>query len=192
MKLKPFLLFALFFLAFSGTSAAQNASADSAISFRPYRNSIYIELGGNAVFGSVNYERLFPYAAAPGTTLALRVGGFFHPGNNDSGVKNILIIPLESSAFWGRRAVKPELGFGLTYLQSYSVQDDLHEEGYKYTEFLPVFRFGLRYEKPGKPYVARLALTPLVIAVLEDPGTYMPPVLPWLGLSVGYHFGKQK
>src|SRR5690606_32228406 len=99
-----FLLFCLFYLAFSGHVQAQ--TKPDPVPVQPFRNAVYLEFGGNAYIGSLNYERRFFAAAKPATTFALRIGGLYVPFKGRNGEPEYLLaVPVEASAFWGKRAV---------------------------------------------------------------------------------------
>src|SRR5688572_2995943 len=101
---KLYLLFCLFLLAVSGKSWAQNKSGPEA-DFVFYRNSVYAELGGNGVVGSINYERLI-YLPTADATMAMRAGGIFIPEGLDGGkLKYEMIIPVEVSFIRGKKPV---------------------------------------------------------------------------------------
>ena len=168
---------------------AQNIISDSNEAVKPFKNSVYAELGGNGIVGSINYERLFYSAYRPTTIVAMRLGFMYLPYKGPAGEPEYMqTIPWEVSVFWGKKAIKPEIGFGATYFQSYDGPDRYSDEGY--TEFLvmPVFRLGIRYDKPDKHMFWRLGFTPaLIIEASSGP----PQLFPWGGLSFGYKFGRK-
>lgn len=178
------ILFCLFWVAFSARSGAQPLAADSASKAAPYRNSVYLEFLGNAGIGSVNYERLVLTRNDP--NVAIRVGGLLLPDRKRS---YLLLLPTEVSFINGKRNLKFEFGFGLTYVKYYD-----RELEYDGTEveipntWLPVLRLGGRYQVPGSPFFARLAFTPQFIGH-DNPDS--GPILPWGGLSFGYSFGRK-
>src|SRR6476620_10684294 len=117
---KLWLLFFLFLLAFSESAYAQTPEGKLLPESGLYRNSVFIELAGNAGALSLNYERLVPLAA-PGKTLVLRAGTFLAPnriGHNNYSYE--LVLPFEASMLMGKRNVKFELGFGVTFDRYYS------------------------------------------------------------------------
>jgi len=188
--IKTFLLFFLFCIAFSERSGAQTIQPGMEAMPDLYRNSLYLEIGGNGGDApSLNYERLIPLAA-PNKTLALRIGGFYAVNGNFREDYNYeLRVPLEASILMGKRAVKLELGFGITFDRYYrSNLDSLGERGrYSTNEFAPLLRIGGRWQQPGKHWFVRVGFTP----VLQENYTVIPyPFSPWAGISVGYNFGK--
>jgi len=182
-----FLLFCLFCIAFSGRSFAQISAPETGAVPDLYRNSIYLEIGGNGGLLTLNYERLIPLAA-PHKMLALRVGGLFVPsGSRQTGYDYEFYLPLEVSVLMGKRAVKLELGLGTTIFGnggSY-LNNGQQLESYHRLEALSVLRVGGRWQKPGKNWFVRVGFTP----VLQENYTVIPyPFSPWAGISVGYNF----
>ena len=190
---KSFLLSCLFWLAFYGKVWAQ-VEPDSIINPNSYRNSVYAELGGNGVAGSVNYERLI-YLAASDATMALRIGGIFIPEGYDGGkLKYEMLVPFEVSFFRGSKAVKFEMGFGVTYYRYRYLYAGYYgtNEPEKEDIFIPVCRIGGRWQLPQKPYFIRLAFTPIMVIVAPVNFEFVLPGVPWAGLSFGYSFGKRR
>ena len=113
---RKFLLFCLFSIAFSGKIKAQIAPVDTSVQIFPYRNSFYIELGGNAMVGSFNYERIVDLPNN-GTKLAFRLGGIFIPviGILGGPTTHEVFVPAEISLICGKKAFRPEFGAGFTY-----------------------------------------------------------------------------
>jgi hypothetical protein len=98
------LLFCLFALLLSKSGFAQVAEITPLPQL--YRNSVYLELAGNAGVLSLNYERLIPVANSR-KTLALRAGGIMAPyGNRRDRFGFEFAIPVEASMLMGKRAVK--------------------------------------------------------------------------------------
>ena len=187
---KVVLLFCLIQIAFSGRILAQVPVFNSEPQPILYRNSIYIELAGNAgAAPSLNYERLIPFTAS-NKTLVLRVGGIYAVnGNLREDYNYELLVPLEASVLLGQKAVKLELGFGITLDRYFwSNVDTLGERiNHSTNEFVPLLRIGGRWQKPGKHWFVRVGFTP----ILQEHYTAIKfPFSPWAGISVGYNFGK--
>jgi hypothetical protein len=167
---------------------AQNVVLPTETAPELYRNSFYVELGGNAMALSLNYERLIPFAK-PGNTLALRIGGIVGPnGRFGPNMGYEFYLPLEASVFMGKRAVKLELGLGTT-IWGYGRRDFNtfgQPENYNYLEAVPVLRIGGRWQKPGEHWFVRVGFTPFL---QENYTVIKYPFSPWAGISVGYNFG---
>ena len=185
---KAVLLFGLLCLTFSGKSFGQIAGPAAQVIPELYRNSIYLEIGGNGGVGSLNYERLVPFAK-PGNMLALRIGTIFAPyGRPGPDFGYEFYLPLEASMLLGKRAVKLELGLGTTIWGYGGRRSDSFgpAERYSYLEAVPVFRVGGRWQQPGKHWFMRVGFTP----ILQENYTVIPyPFSPWAGISVGYNLG---
>jgi hypothetical protein len=111
------LLFCLFWVAFPSLVRAQSLEADSVANPVFFRNSLYVELGGNGLFGSLNYERVFSFASSD-KRITFRVGGIFIPNGVYEGKKRYMMtVPVEVGFFWGKGKFKPEFGLGFTYYQ---------------------------------------------------------------------------
>lgn len=187
---KARLLFCLAGLVFSGKAFAQQRELAPQATPGLYRNSVYLEIGGNAGVGSLNYERLIPMAR-PANTLVLRAGGMLAAfGNRQAGFNYEFYLPLEASVLLGKRAVKLELGLGATIWgrDSHRFNAWGEWERYPYLEAVPVLRVGGRWQPPGKHWFMRVGFTP----ILTEMYTVIPyPFSPWAGISVGYNFGNK-
>ncbi|MBK0404195.1 hypothetical protein I5M27_14460 [Adhaeribacter sp. BT258] len=186
---KKLLLFCLFLIAFSGKVLAHEVEVDSVVNSQFYRNSVYAELLGNGVFGSLNYERLF-WIPASETTVAARVGGLLLEAGQVGGTFEYQMIAVgEVTFFSGKRAVKFESGFGVTVYTDSQGYNEAYGHSGNYWEFIPVLRIGARWQPRAKPYLVRLGFTPLFFG--DDSPVYKFPVVPFGGLSFGYSFGKR-
>jgi hypothetical protein len=167
--MKRSLLF-LIFISFYFEVSCQEISREA--EFR--RNEIFLELGGNGLLGSINYERQF--TNKPG--LGMRVGAGVY------GTDTHLTVPLGLNyliRFFKSRSFV-DLGLGVTYIK-YNVQLYAlakREEGYveknQYFYFIP--SAGLKVCS-SKNYVFRLYATPV--------WTTLGP-LPFVGLGFGKRF----
>ena len=131
----------------------------------------------------MNYERLFRVKEDP--VVALRLGGLALPDRYGY----LLVLPAEISFINGKRKVKFEYGFGLTYVHFFERErpyDDVVIDVER--TWFPVFRLVARYQPAGKPFFMRLAFTPNFVG---DSETGPAPFLPWGGLSFCYSFGKK-
>lgn len=184
--MKRFLLFCLFLIALSKTSWAQTES-DSIVNPNFYRNSVYLEVGGNAGFGSVNYERLIPLSNRK-TILAFRLGTLFIPeGKPEGKFKYELLVPIEVSVLLGEGPWKTEVGAGITFYQNSDSKNGifgsstiLNYEGSKFE----VGRIGRRFEVPDFPFFGRIGIAVIYLGKYG----YWFPVFPWAEASVGYSF----
>ena len=124
------------------------------------KKSIYFELGGNGIYYSINYERLF--FSGKSAWLAIRIG--LAPVADE-----MVIIPLEISRIFGKKHCF-ELGVGTTFAL----------EGPSYVDMVVFFRVGYRY-RADSGFLFRIA--PLLLVAPPDFN-----ILPFGGISVGYSF----
>jgi len=140
--------------------------------------AIYVELMGNGLIYSVNYESRF---SAKTGGLGGRIGiGYFGDGLSIPMQLNFLIGKKDSNKFF-------ELGGGITYIKwfdPYVVGDRTFEEQTLYT-FSLMFRRHPRYGK----WMWKVGLTP-VIGYLDDndEGEAVMTVWPWIGIGIGRAF----
>ncbi len=140
------------------------------------RNAAYLELGGNGLFYTANYERFFtPSISARGGLMAFSVS---ETENGTETSATINVIPLTANYFLGS-SHRLELGAGPMLVR---LSADVDAPGISASEsgviVLGTATVGYRYQSPGGGFLFRIGLTP----VIAD------GVLPWAGLSVGWAF----
>lgn len=123
-----------------------------------YKNSIYLEAGGNAGVYSINYDRSF--SISPSFRIATRIG-FGTLFKNEP-----YIVPLEITALKGKKKNFFEFGTGYTLTEDGFLAIRV---GYRREQGRSLFRIGLLYF-PMFPTDDTLA------------------GMPWAGLSYGYRF----
>jgi hypothetical protein len=137
------------------------------------RDAAYVEIGGSAVVPSVNYERRL------NERWAGRIGLSFVTGESSGGRDTTVVVPLTVS--WISHPASNhhlELGGGITIARG-DRQDlyDIGDDDQKFSAVLATGIIGYRYQKPGRGFQFRSALTPVVTG---------GEVLPWFGVSFGY------
>ena len=164
------------FLFLAAPLAAQTAPVG-----RTAYNSVYLELGGNALVYSVNYERMMP------TGTAFRAGLSYMSVSATSGTAaanaNVVGIPLTFSYLGrGTGSVKLELGAGATFEKFSGSSSVGFGSDIKAGAFVPLATFiaGLRIAPPKGGFNFKLAFTPF----------YHPDIgfFPWGGMSFGMSF----
>ncbi len=131
------------------------------------KNSIYLELGGNAFLYSVNYDRLITLSNH--IKIAPRVGFTYRPTGVYSRYDDF-IIPLEINTLWAKRKeIKSfvEVGFGLSL---FAMKDDYIDINNNYIESVKlarvsILRLGFRYQKPTGGFMYRAGV---LIPVTQD------------------------
>jgi hypothetical protein len=138
-------------------------------------NSIYVELLGNAVLYSLNFDHKFT------DNVSLRVG-FAYSTFNLPSTSNIesktIAVPIMVNYLVGRGSHRLETGAGfLPLLNQYDDSADSVRLGLTGT-------VGYRYQRPAGGFVFRIGFTPL-LASDSDGGYFFAP---WLGMSFGVGF----
>ncbi len=137
---------------------------DNTSFYRP--RSVYLELGGNAIYGSINFENKFTDFKYH--NIGLRVG---------CGWMNKLLVPLSTlNYYFGRRNHFLEIGVGIIY-----------GDGYDY-DIVWTGSIGYRYliEKNGLFFRADFTLSLMPEDIDSD------RVWKWGGISIGYAFKSKK
>lgn len=168
------------------------AQADSSIA----KNSIYVELYGNGMIGSVNYDRLFFIKK---NKFSFRVGVLYLPVSGES----LYNIPIEVNYLKGEKK-HLEFGFGLSYANGfYSSNSDVsvgsdftYKEEYSRALYLFLKPIGYRFQKrEGGVFFKASGL--ILYKAYELNENYIQPdyeiiLSPFFGLSVGYTFKNKK
>ena len=146
-------------------------------------NSFFFEVGGNGIYGSINYDRVINYDAF---ALSLRVGASIYPSETQTNNNIYPVIPLEINTLWGRKNHFIEGGIGISTLFLYPVTS---QENFRYL-FLGSARIGYRLQKDNGMFL-RIAFTPVLfdIAANETNNTIRGfNFVPWAGISIGESF----
>ncbi|MGH7481271.1 MAG: hypothetical protein ACRELV_03890 [Longimicrobiales bacterium] len=163
----PLLALALLVPAAAG---AQDASVTA-------RNAVYVELLGNGLLYSMNYERRFTERTAG------RVGAMFVAGEDEEGSDAAaLFLPIMANFLFGDGNHHFEAGAGLGLVLSSAEEVDVGVGGDDDDFGAGAYgtgTLGYRYQRPGGGIVFRAGLTPVF-----GPEAF----LPWLGVSIGYGF----
>jgi len=132
-------------------------------------NSVYLELGGNSVVYSINYERNFD------THWGWRVG----LGSVWVGDEFGFGVPVLVNKYWGAKDSnhKFETGIGFTYFSAYTRSIFEDDRSYGQT-VVGTASIGYRYLPKTEGLTYKVAFTPLI----------QRGFLPWVGFSVGYAF----
>lgn len=137
------------------------------------QNQVYLELLGNGLVYSLNYERLLS------ENFTLRAGFGYTPGLIL--VEGTFIqIPVTASYLLGGHSSKFEMGLGATFFSG----QDVEFFGFDAEDFSVVFATGIlgyRYVSHGG-FVFRIALTPFYSSELD------PNFILYGGLSFGFMF----
>ena len=125
---------------------------------RTAQNTVYLELGGNALLYSINYERILP------SDIALRAGaGYMSVGASSGAVGasvSSLGIPITASYLgFG----KLELGGGILFQRFSGTTSTGFGDDIEAGVFVPMATFiaGLRLSPPGGGFNFKLGFTPM-------------------------------
>ncbi len=154
----------------------QNANAQSEYCTKLRKNSIFLEVGGNGIVYSINYDRLFDFSNKIKGSARIGVNYFENFNNNES---RIFGIPVEFSGLYSISKNKHflELGTGLTYFNSKKFKESQNEN-----VFIFALRLGYRYQNPEGGLFLKAGFTPL---------NNFPDFEFWVligGISIGYTF----
>ncbi|HEX2202866.1 MAG TPA: hypothetical protein VHG91_06200 [Longimicrobium sp.] len=137
------------------------------------KNAIYVELGGNALLFSVNYDRrIGDWAGRVGVQFL--GAGYDDEGDDDT---SVLVVPVTVSYLAGRGNGRAEIGLGVGISRGNLDFGSLGEadiDGVYGTGIL-----GYRYQRPEGGLLVRAGFTPVLID--EE-------FWPWFGFSVGFGF----
>ncbi len=153
-------------------------------SFR--KNTVYIEILGNAGTYSLNYDRLL--YQSKGYKLACRLGFSFFPKKT----YNIQSFPLELSVLfsaYGSHYI--EIGSGLSYIKGLETKDVITDVtgSRKYVSeslYVP-FRLGYRFQQQRGRLFLKAGVIPMV-GIYEFEKEFSEKSHVWLGGAIGYSF----
>ena len=146
-------------------------------------NSLFLEGGGNGVYGSVNFDRVINYNKF---ALSLRAGVGVYPSENVEDNALYPILPLEINTLWGRKNHYIEGGIGMSTMFLHPVRS---EESFEFL-FLGFARIGYRLQKDNGLFL-RIGFTPVLFdASINQPNSENRgfKFIPWAGISIGESF----
>lgn len=153
------------------------------------KNSLYLEIGGNAGYYSFNYERIIYRKGV--FDFGARVGIAILPHKIGSKTYWESLVPLELIGLLGRS--KHHLEIGLGYTQSYAAvaKPSTTSIGFGFDNYdygsAMFFRIGYRYQKPEGGLLFRIGLTPYIDFANggREEKTFVPI---FAGISIGKNF----
>ena len=164
-KNKSLIFFAFLFLANLTVNSAQERRI-----IPKSKNHLFLELFGNGILYSVNYERLLS------DNFSSRIGYSYMPDLIYS------TIPITASYIMGSGSSKAEAGMGITITTSI-FEGVFGKRKEKQTYLLLTGVFGIKYYRPRGGYTVKITFTPF----------YSPHLKPskfqlYGGISIGYGF----
>ncbi len=147
----------------------------------PSKNLAYIELGGNAGFFSLNYERIYFYKEK----LKMSVRGGFAPNFNGIYIEQAYV--LENNFILFKNPHHLEFGVGVTMQRRYNERPNQTDVYFWENILFSVWRCGYRYQKKDDGFFLRAGITPAVMS--NDALGFHPGYFTfWGGVSVGISF----
>jgi hypothetical protein len=125
------------------------------------QNSLYVEIAGNGLIYSINYDRVFQ------DRFSARIG-IAPYGSGD------IAVPILANYLLGSGPSRLELGLGVTVM---SITFTFIDSDYDLARVIGTASFAYRYQKPDGGIFFKAGFTPL----FNDKG-----FLPWFGASLGY------
>jgi len=160
-------------------------------------NNVFVELGGNGLLYTINYDRAGWHTELGGIAAKVSVRAGWGPfafystdGLGNSGKAIVHFVPVLANLLLGGDH-KLEIGGGVTFVTADGTINfagrslDGLESGSVQT-----FLLGYRYHKKDAPgLLLRVSITPLRIPTsITSNGTFSGPFFPWGGVSLGYSF----
>jgi len=133
-------------------------------------NTIYVELGGNGGFYSINYDRLLT-TVKKRHSFGIRAGFSWAPLNGT--YRNVFFFPVTANYLFGAGTKRLEIGVGAT---TRFLTDSLRNVD---PEVTPAAVIAFRFQQPGSGSHFRAGFTPLF---------FDNKFQPWLGISFGRSF----
>ena len=158
------------------------------------KNTFFIEGFGNAVYGSLNYDRLI--TQEPKYKTSARLGLLFIPSKQFT----IFAIPFEYSYLKGSKNHYLEFSGGLSFVSFTSkrvhivhVNNNSDTIRFIGTTIISMWaltgRIGYRFQSPQGGLFFKAGLTPFVS--LGEAKDFLPArVIPWAGIGIGYTLKK--
>ena len=178
------------------TSFIVDTYGQDSLKKRDYKNAISLEVLGNGILLSLNYERTLLQENI--YCLSSRFGISYFPklnGFNDDFQGPGFIFELTNSL--GKSNKKIELGIGINAFNLYHKYDENIFINDKYEKFIFLYtspRIGYKYESPNR-YIFRIGFTPIILLKFETTNTNAEvikkngnTVLPWIGIGIGKIF----
>ncbi|AHM61553.1 hypothetical protein D770_16495 [Flammeovirgaceae bacterium 311] len=182
--LKPIICTTFLVLAVSLQLLAQKEAAPFTA-----KNAVYLELGGNGVFYSLNYERMVYQKGM--FKSAARIGFSTFPKKIETETKTYwnAALPLELLGLIGRSKHHLEFGVGYTPYYYADTKFEVGSRGfefdrYRFTAIVP-FRIGYRYQNPDGGFLFRVGYMPTMDF---HPDRHQPWNLVYGGISIGKSF----
>jgi len=159
-------------------------------SFEASPNSVYVELIGNGIMYSVNYDRVIK--TRDRMKFSARIGFSYVDIGLFDEIEGV-VVPIELLGWIGDKG-HFEFGAGLSS-QFVTLEDDSllggPSERYDSQAYYLTGRLGYRLQKPDGGFLFRAGFVPMVLLGennSERVSSDRPSFVPWFGFSFGYSF----
>jgi hypothetical protein len=140
------------------------------------RNTLYVEFLGNAVFYSLNYDRVF-FKLGESNRIGCRIGFSFLPITKDTvGGRYPLVFPVTVNYLLGKGQSKLEVGAGASPRIFLADDGSGGEQWEGHVSFAGTIAY--RYQNTANDFNFRVGFTPV----------FFNGFMPWVGLSFGRSF----
>lgn len=146
-------------------------------------HTLFLEGGGNGIYGSINYDRVINFSSF---ALSLRAGLGAYPSSNVNTNAIYPVLPIEVSTLWGKKTHFIEAGVGISTLYLYKTNG---QDKPRYI-FLGFARIGYRLQKDSG-FFFKAGFTPIFAGFsLNEANSNQQNFrfLPWVGVAVGEAF----
>ena len=143
-----------------------------------YSKAVFIELGGNGLLFSANYEMRFKKGEQDGIGIRAGIGGISGTDNIGNSV-GVLTLPLAINNIIGKRRSAFETGVGITPVIA-SVKGTSFTNDFKTTGIVGFINIGYRFQPIKNGFLFKINWTPVISG-----GGFEPR---WFGIALGYGF----
>lgn len=131
-------------------------------------STVYLELGGNALIYSINYDRLI------NDNFGVRGGIMGFAASSGNAGAFAIAVPVLANYLVGEGNSRLELGFGFMYLSGAVGGGDIIGE---VSAISPTAFIGYRYQPAEGGFFFKIGFSPIM---------FKETTLPWGGLGIGY------
>lgn len=146
-------------------------------------HTLFLEGGGNGIYGSINYDRVINFSSF---ALSLRAGLGAYPSSNVNINAIYPVLPIEVGILWGKKTHFIETGVGTSTLYLYKTNS---QDKPRYI-FLGFARIGYRLQKDSG-FFFKAGFTPIFAGFsLNEANNNQQNFrfLPWAGIAIGESF----
>ncbi len=147
----------------------------------PAKNAGFIELGGNAGFYSLNFDRIYLYREK--LKMSARLG--FSPEPHGFYFEQVYLV--ENNIILFSNPHHLEIGIGATMQRRYNERPHEPDNYFWENIWFGIFRTGYRFQKQDDGFFFRAGLTPAIMSK-DAEGSHPNYFSFWAGVSIGMSF----